>query len=79
MKSPDPVRNNASLASIRVHYLDLYRISKVTRYDAEPDAWLPEKYLTVPDLVDALLTPIEREVEQLLGRKLKLAPVKVKE
>jgi hypothetical protein len=30
------VRNNASLATIRAQYLDLYRISKVTRYDADP-------------------------------------------
>jgi hypothetical protein len=73
------VRNNESLASIRVRYLDLYRISKVTRYDAEPDSWLPEKYLTVPDLVGALLNPIELEVERLLGKKLRLSPIRIQE
>ncbi len=71
------VRTNASLANIRVGYLDLYRISKVTRYDAEPDAWLPEKYLTVDDLVRELLLPIENNIERLIGRSLNLPQVKV--
>jgi len=73
------LRTNESFTGIRVNYLNLYRISKVTRYDADPDSWLPEQFLTVSDLVSHLLDPIEREVEQILGKKLKLSPVKVQE
>jgi len=71
------VRENASFASIRTKYLDLYRISKVTRYDAEPDTWLPDDFLTVPDLVGKLLTPIEMEVERLIGKSMKLPSLKL--
>ncbi len=73
------VRNNASLSGLRNNDLDLYRISKVTRYDADPDDWLPEQYLSVGDLVDHLLTPIERQVEALLGKTLGLAAIRVRE
>jgi hypothetical protein len=73
------VKTNASLASVRIPYLDLYRISKLTRYDADPDNWLPAKYLTVSDLVREVLQPIENEVERLLGRQLKLSPLKVQD
>jgi hypothetical protein len=73
------VRTNASLAPIRVAYLDLYRISKVTRYDADPEAWLPSEYLTVADLVRNILQPIENQVERLLGKSLGLAALKVQD
>ncbi len=70
------VRTNASLVSIRNKYLDLYRISKVTRYDADPDDWIPKEYLDVPALAAATLKPIEVEVERLIGRKLNLPELK---
>jgi hypothetical protein len=55
----EAVKSNSSFAGIRDNYLNLYRISRITRYDADPDKWIPEKYLTVTDLVEDLLRPIE--------------------
>jgi len=66
----DAVRTNESFASVRTQYLNLYRISRVTRYDPDPDKWLPEKYLTVADLVEDLLKPIENGVGQLIGKSI---------
>jgi hypothetical protein len=53
------VKENSAFSSVRNAYLNLYRISRVTRYDAEPDDWIPSQYLNVPDLADKLLRPIE--------------------
>jgi hypothetical protein len=72
----EAVRTNASLASIRTKYLDLYRISKVTRYDADPDDWIPKEFLDVQSLAEAMLKPIEIEVERLIGKKLDLSTLK---
>ena len=72
----EAVRNNGALLGLKEKYLNLYRISKVTRYDPDPDRWLPQEYLTVGDLVDHVLKPIENEVERLLGKNLKLSPLK---
>lgn len=55
----DAVKTNGSFAAVRDQYINLYRISRITRYDADPDKWLPEEYLTVNDLVEGLLKPIE--------------------
>lgn len=71
------VKTNASLTGVRDQYMNLYRISKVTRYDCDPDGWLPAEYLQVADLADKLLKPIEIHIETLLGRKLSLPPLKV--
>ena len=65
------VNTNSSFAAIRRPYRNLYRISRVTRYDADPDQWLPEPYLTVGDLVEDLLRPIENGLEPLLGRAIR--------
>jgi hypothetical protein len=73
------VRNNAALTPIREKYLNLYRISKVTRYDAEPDLWLPHEYLQVSQLADDLLKPIEFEVEKLIGKDLKVKSLKLEQ
>jgi hypothetical protein len=54
---------------MRNKYLNLYRISRVTRYDADPDRWLPPEYLTVNDLVDDLLKPIENGLEPLIHKR----------
>jgi hypothetical protein len=62
----EAVKNNSSFSGIRDDYLNLYRISRITRYDAEPDDWIPEKYLTVSDLVDDLLRPIENGLTAIL-------------
>ena len=64
----EKVRTNASFSGVRNQYLNLYRISCVTRYDANPDEWLPQEYLTVQDLVSHLLRPIETECGQLIGK-----------
>jgi hypothetical protein len=62
------VKSNESFASIREKYLDLYRICRVTRYDADPDTWLPQEYVNVNDLVHDLLAPIEANLGLLLGK-----------
>ncbi len=75
----DQVRTNGSFASVRQQYLDLYRISRVTRYDANPDQWLPAEYLTVADLVNGLLKPIENGVGHLINPRLKFEELKLKD
>jgi hypothetical protein len=72
------VRSNGSFAGARQQYLDLYRISRVTRYDAEPDTWLPDKYLTVSDLVENLLKPIENSLGPLISKSVKFDPLPLK-
>lgn len=72
------VLHNASLAGLRDKYKNLYRICRVTRYDAEPDLWLPKEFLTIDDLVRNLLTPIENEVQRIIGAQhLSLIKMKV--
>ena len=73
------VRTNGSFAAVRNQYLDLYRISRVTRYDAEPDNWLPDQYLTVTDLVEHLLKPIENGVGPLINKSVKFEPLPLKQ
>jgi hypothetical protein len=75
----DEVRKNASFAAVRSQYLNLYRISRVTRYDADPDQWLPQSYLTVADLVEDLLRPIENGIAPLLKRPIKAGPLPLKQ
>jgi hypothetical protein len=72
------VQTNESFAAVRSQYMNLYRICRVTRYDADPDLWLPEKYLTINDLVDDLLKPIENGLTALVGQ-IKHEPLKLKE
>ena len=74
----DQVRTNGSFAAVRTQYLDLYRISRVTRYDAEPDKWLPEAYLTIDELVEDLLRPIENGVGPLISKAVKFEPLPLK-
>ena len=69
------VRSNESFAAVRMPYLNLYRISRITRYDADPDAWLPQQYLTVADLVEQLLKPIEQGLTPILGRSISFSPL----
>jgi hypothetical protein len=73
------VRTNGSFAAVRTQYLDLYRISRVTRYDADPDQWLPQDYLNVNDLVENLLKPIENGVGSLISKSVKFDPLKLDE
>jgi hypothetical protein len=73
------VRTNGSFAAVRNSYLDLYRISRVTRYDAEPDKWLPDQYLNVTDLVEHLLKPIENGVGPLINKSVKFEPLPLKQ
>ena len=75
------VRTNESFARVRTQYLDLYRISRVTRYDADPDRWIPAQYLTVADLVEPLLIPIENGLRELIQKKVNFpqAPLKLQE
>lgn len=75
----DLVKSNEAFANVRTNYLLLYRLSRFTRYDPDPDSWLPEKFLTAQAVVDQVLTPIENYVEVLIGRKLNLSPLKVKD
>jgi len=72
------VKTNSAFASIRRQYLDLYRIAWITRYDADPQQWLPEEYLTVQDLVDDLLKPIENGLSQLLPKAAMQGPLELK-
>jgi hypothetical protein len=62
----EQVKTNLSFAAVRSQYMDLYRISRITRYDPDPDSWLPERYLDVNDLVENLLKPIENGITPLL-------------
>jgi hypothetical protein len=75
----EQVKTNAAFASVRSQYWNLYRISRITRYDANPDDWLPQEYLTVTDLVDDLLKPIENGLGPLLGKSVKFDPLKLDE
>lgn len=72
------VLENDAFAGVRNAYMNLYRISRVTRYDAEPDHWLPQQYLSVSDLVEDLLRPIELGLAPLLGTLLKCEPLPLK-
>jgi|SRR6185437_14924822 len=73
----DQVKTNSAFAQIRTQYINLYRISRVTRYDAEPAAWIPPRYLSVDDLVEDLLRPIENNLNEIVGTALKYAPLKL--
>jgi hypothetical protein len=73
------VKNNGAFAGVRQQYLDLYRISRITRYDADPDLWLPTRYLTVNDLVEDLLKPIENGLGSLLGKTVTFDPLHLQE
>lgn len=72
----EQVKTNGSFAQVRTQYLNLYRIARVTRYDAEPDNWIPQQYLNVADLVEDLLRPIENWLEPIIGR---VGPLKLKD
>jgi hypothetical protein len=72
------VKNNASFTTVRVPYLDLYRISRITRYDAEPDQWIPKQFITVDDMVQQLLRPIENGVEIITKSAIKFRPINLK-
>jgi hypothetical protein len=73
------VKTNGAFAGVRQQYLDLYRISRITRYDADPDLWLPGQYLTVNDLVEDLLKPIENALGSLLGKTITFDPLHLHE
>jgi hypothetical protein len=75
----EQVKTNGAFASVRSQYLNLYRISRITRYDANPDDWLPQEYLTVTDLVEDLLKPIENGLGPILGKSVKFDPLKLSE
>jgi hypothetical protein len=75
----DNVRTNESFAAVRTQYLDLFRISRVTPYDADPDKWLPAAYLSVSDLVEDLLKPIENALGPLINKSVKFEPLTLKE
>lgn len=79
MQRNDLVKSNEAFAPVRVQYLRLYRLSRFTRYDPRPDEWIPERYMTVQAIADDLLIPIERQVESLIKRDLKLPALKVKD
>jgi hypothetical protein len=69
------VLTNGSFAAVRNPFLELYRISRITRYDADPDQWIPEKYLEVNDLVEKLLKPIENGLTPVLGDLIQFKPL----
>lgn len=73
----DLIRFNEAFAPVRTKYLLLYRLSRFARYDPRPDDWLPAEYLTVQALADDALRPIERHVQNMLGRDLKLPELKL--
>lgn len=74
----DTVKNNESFSTVRTHYMNLYRISRITRYDADPDSWLPKEYLTITDLVEHILKPIENGITHLV-KNVKFDPVHMSE
>ena len=74
----EAVKSNRSFVNIRDAYLDLYRISRITRYDADPDQWIPERYLTIKDLVEDLLRPIENGLTDIVP-DVKFLPLAVAE
>jgi hypothetical protein len=75
----EQIKSNSSFASVRIQYLDLYRISRITRYDADPDLWLPQEYLTVNDLVEKLLKPIENGIGPLINKTVKFEPLSLQD
>lgn len=74
----DEVRFNAVFDVVRNKYLNLFRICSVTRYDAEPDLWIPKNYLTINDLVNDLLTPIEQNLLPKINSTLTTKPLVLK-
>ena len=72
------IKNNEVFAPLRQQYLLLYRLSRFTRYDPKSDNWLPKKYVTAQALVDDVLLPIERHVENILGTPLSLGNLTMK-
>lgn len=71
----EQVKNNGAFSAIRNQYLNLYRISRVTRYDPDPIRWLPQEYLSVNDLVENLLKPIENNLRPLINKMVKFEPL----
>lgn len=71
----DQVRTNLAFAAVRHKYLNLYRISIVTRYDAHPADWIPQQYLSVNDLAEDLLKPIENGLGAIIGKNVKYDPL----
>jgi hypothetical protein len=67
-KRNQEITTNAALATIKYKYMNLYRICRVTRYDADPTSWLPKKYNSVNDLVEDLLRPIENYLFALIQK-----------
>jgi hypothetical protein len=73
----DRVKSNPAFSGMRDNFIDLYRICWVVRYDPDPDKWIPEQHLNAADLVEALLPPIEREIELIIKQKLDVSKVKM--
>jgi hypothetical protein len=72
------VKFNEAFAPVRTQYLRLYRLARFTRYDPDPEQWLPKQYLTVQVVVDQVLKPIENQVEALVGKGLNLPLIRMK-
>jgi hypothetical protein len=72
------VKENGALVGIRDPYAHLYRISCITRYDPDPDSWIPAKYLSVNDLAEDLLKPVENGVGAIVGAAVKYEPLNLK-
>jgi hypothetical protein len=71
------IKSNASLVMARDAYLNLYRICRITRYDPDPDNWIPKQYLTVVDLAEATLKPIKNGITPILS-KISYSPLVLK-
>ena len=74
----DEIRGNGSFAAIRHPYLNLYRISQITRYDADPDKWIPTQFTEIKDLVHQVYRPIEEGLFPLIDKKMKYEPLAVR-
>lgn len=66
----ETVWTNLAFVTVRNSYLNLYRISVVTRYDANPDGWIPRQYASVNDLADDLLKAVENGLGAIIGKNI---------
>ena len=57
-------------------YQPLYNLSRVVRYLAQPQKWVPPHHIQ-RQVVERYVYPIERSVQKLIGRDLTLPPIRI--
>ena len=67
------LRTNKYLA-VRKCYMPLYDLSQTVRYLADPTKWVPASEIE-KNIINRLIYPIEKSVENLMKQDLKLPPI----